>query len=201
MFLRQTSRILTKKAFYPPQRLPLRFQWTSKKEARKGRWEEEKSKSELIFDRLKILMGHFFHSCSYFRPVHTGLWTAKVVPYERNSRKHEPSIGRKFHFASSPAFSPSPWPLCNSKRLNEGESKNEMATTSENSVDQNTFPSQVNIKTSGKIIFTPLDAFLKNTSFLSSYSRKTGCTSFSAFCSVQNSPGNSGYAIAWEKAM
>ena len=76
-----------------------------------------------------------------------------------------------------------------------------MATTSENSVDQNTFPSQVNIKTSGKIIFTPLDAFLKNTSFLSSYSRKTGCISFSAFCSVQNSPGNSGYAIAWEKAM
>ena len=66
-----------------------------------------------------------------------------------------------------------------------------MATTSEN-VDQNTFPSQVNIKKSGKIIFTPLDAFLENNIFLSSYSRKTGCISFSAFCSVQNSLGNSG---------
>ena len=93
MFFRQTISILIKKAFSPPQSFNENQKIKIKRKRAKG---DGKGKVTFTRQGTNFRLAEKFNgtllsrgTVQYFRPVHTGLWTAKVVPYERNSQKHE----------------------------------------------------------------------------------------------------------------
>lgn len=119
MFFRQTISILIKKAFSPPQS----FNEIIKKGSAQrtmGRGRLRSHDKELTFDWLKNLMGHFFHT-GLFNIF--ALFTRDFEQLRGFRMNGTPkSMNLKFHFASSPAFSPSPRSLYNGgehKRLKQ----------------------------------------------------------------------------------
>ena len=122
----------------------------------------------------------------YFRPAHTGLWTAKVVPYERNSQKHEFKISLRIvscFLPLSPAF-------LQRRRAQTAE-------TSEKCWSKSCIPF-IDIGrqflTCGKradIIFSPQASFPgKHKLSTQIFSENRMCFVLWKFCSVQNWPGN-----------
>ena len=122
MFFRQTISILIKKAFSPPQSFNENQKKKKKGSAQRtmGRGRLRSHDKDLTFDWLKNLMGHFSHA---------GLFNI-FAPFTRDFEQLRwfrmngtpKSMNLKFHFASSPAFSPSPRPLYNGgerKRLKQ----------------------------------------------------------------------------------